>query len=107
MKYGLSDITLEKLNSVFVRHPEIKEVVLYGSRAKGNYREGSDIDITMKGELLTHKICGAVWLEIDDLLLPYMIDLSVFHQIKNPDLVEHIERVGKVLYNSQLIVNSE
>ena len=98
MNYGLSDSTLAKLKGVFARHPEIEEVIIYGSRAKGSYREGSDIDITMKGQGLTSKIHSAVWLEIDDLLLPYMVDLSVFSQIGSPDLTAHIERVGQPLY---------
>ncbi|MDR3329590.1 MAG: nucleotidyltransferase domain-containing protein [Prevotellaceae bacterium] len=98
MTYGLPDATLQKLRSVFAQHPEVEEVLLYGSRAKGTYRPGSDIDITMKGALLTHAIQSKVWLEIDDLLLPCMIDLSILHQIGNPDLVEHINRVGQPLY---------
>ncbi|GHT72537.1 hypothetical protein FACS189456_1300 [Bacteroidia bacterium] len=55
------------------------------------------------GEQLNTDIHGKVWLEIDDLLLPYMIDLSIFHQIRNPDLVEHIERVGKKLYRKEVV----
>jgi uncharacterized protein len=56
MKFGLTENTIEKFNSVFEKYPEIEEVVVYGSRAKGNYREGSDIDITLKGKKLTEKI---------------------------------------------------
>jgi predicted nucleotidyltransferase len=52
MKFGLSNATLEKFHSVFSKYPEIEEVLIYGSRAKGNYREGSDIDITLKGKML-------------------------------------------------------
>lgn len=49
MKYGLDDNYFDKLTSVFPRHPEVESVVLYGSRAKGNYKPFSDIDITLKG----------------------------------------------------------
>ncbi|MCW0484384.1 nucleotidyltransferase domain-containing protein [Gaoshiqia sediminis] len=49
MKFGLSETTISLLCSVFENYPEIEEVIIYGSRAKGNYREGSDIDITLKG----------------------------------------------------------
>ena len=52
MRFGLTDETITKINTVFVKYSEIEEVVLYGSRAKGNYREGSDIDLTLKGDLV-------------------------------------------------------
>jgi predicted nucleotidyltransferase len=96
--FGLCDRDMEKLHSVFVRFPEVEEVVLYGSRAKGNYHNGSDIDITMKGEKLNGDLSSKIAMALDDLLLPYMIDLSIVHQISNPDLLNHINRVGQLLY---------
>lgn len=51
-KLGLSQTTLDKLNSIFLRHKAIKSVLVYGPRAKGNYRPGSDIDLTIKGDVL-------------------------------------------------------
>ena len=71
---------------------------MYGSRAKGNYTAGSDIDITLKGEELDLEQLNKINIDLDDLLLPYTFDLSILHQIANPDLIEHIERVGKVFY---------
>jgi predicted nucleotidyltransferase len=96
--FGLCDSDRGKLHSVFARFPEVEEVVIYGSRAKGNYQKASDIDITMKGEKLNGDIASKVALALDDLLLPYMIDLSIFYQINNPDLANHINRVGQLLY---------
>jgi predicted nucleotidyltransferase len=98
MKYGLTDSTLEKLRSVFARFPEVEKAVLYGSRAKGNYKTGSDIDLTLHGAALTQRLCGVIAEALDDLLLPYSIDLSLFDTLDNADLREHIERVGVVLY---------
>lgn len=98
MRFGLKDTTIEKINSVFAKYPELDKVILYGSRAKGNYRNGSDIDITMIGEKLTLSITNKIELEIDDLLLPYTFDISIMRQISNPDLIEHINRVGQVFY---------
>ncbi|MDR2449915.1 MAG: nucleotidyltransferase domain-containing protein [Prevotellaceae bacterium] len=89
---------MEKLHSVFIRFPGVEEVVLYGSRAKGNCQNGSDIDITMKGEHLDGDMSSKILLALDDLLLPYMIDLSIFRQIDNLDLINHINRVGQLLY---------
>ncbi|GAB7026445.1 nucleotidyltransferase domain-containing protein [Geotalea toluenoxydans] len=98
MRFGLKESTIDRLNHVFAAYPQIKQVIIYGSRAKGNYRIGSDIDLTMVGDDLTHSQLLRIANELDDLLLPYKIDLSLLRQIGNPDLVEHIKRVGKVFY---------
>lgn len=98
MKYGLSEATIEKIGSVFARFPEIEKAVLFGSRAKGNYKNGSDIDLTLYGKQLTHRLSATVAAELDDLLLPYTIDLSIFDELNNARLSEHIERVGVVFY---------
>ncbi len=98
MNFGLKGDTINNINSVFTKFPEIEEVILYGSRAKGNYREGSDIDITLKGELLTDDIRSKVSLDIDNLNTPYLFDISVFHLLESDSLIEHINRVGKQFY---------
>lgn len=74
------------------------KAVLYGSRAKGNFKPGSDIDLTLFGEGPTSTQLGEIDEELDELLLPYQIDLSIFDQIENVKLHEHIERVGVVFY---------
>ncbi|RKU10522.1 hypothetical protein C6501_13620 [Candidatus Poribacteria bacterium] len=99
MKYGLSEQTLQKIHDVFVRYPQVEKVVLYGSRAKGDYKNGSDIDLTLHGgDSLTHTILSKIANDLDDQLLPYTIDLSIFKNIKNPDMVEQIERIGVIFY---------
>ena len=98
MCYGLSEQTVNKIRGIFAAHPSIKKAVLYGSRAKGNYKPGSDIDITLHGDDLTSKELGIIAEELDDLLLPYQIDLSLFRQITHEGLIEHIKRVGVVFH---------
>jgi predicted nucleotidyltransferase len=98
MHFGLDQETIDKINSVFAKYPEIEEVVIYGSRAKGNYREGSDIDITLKGKEVNDRTRADVWLDIDDLNTPYLFDISVFHTLESDSLLEHINRVGKIFY---------
>ncbi len=100
MPYGLKQETVKKINRVFARHKEVEKVILYGSRAKGNYRPGSDIDLTLKGKALSLKQLNKISLELDDLLLPYTFDLSLYHHIKDADMIEHIERVGKLFYQN-------
>jgi predicted nucleotidyltransferase len=101
MKYGLPERTVEKICAVLAKYPEVERAVLYGSRAKGNYKPGSDIDLTLFGANLTRQLCATIDDELDDLLLPYSIDLSVFSELKHPELEAHIERVGKVMYQRE------
>lgn len=95
---GLKDYEIEKIRKVLESFPEVEEALLYGSRAKGNFKEGSDIDISLKGEKLSHTLLNKISLMIDDLLLPYICELSIFNRIEDPDLIAHINRVGKILY---------
>ena len=98
MEFGLNQETIDKINSVFQKHPEIEKVIIYGSRAKGNYRAGSDIDFTLMGNDLEYNIAGRVNSEIDDLNTPYLFDISIFGKLDSSSLKEHISRVGKVFY---------
>lgn len=96
--FGLSDTSIKKLLSVLEKKSSIQKAIIYGSRAIGNFREGSDIDMTLFGESLVEKDLFVLLDEIDDLLLPYTLDLSIYHLLKNEDLKEHINRVGKIFY---------
>jgi predicted nucleotidyltransferase len=98
MNHGLSDKTIAAIRSVLSKYPQIEQAILYGSRAKGNYRNGSDIDLVLVGAALNLSQQFKIELELDDLLLPYKIDLALLHKIQNPDLVEHINRVGMLFY---------
>ena len=101
MLYGLNAETIESINNVFSNHEGIEEVVLYGSRAKGNFQPSSDIDLTLKGDSLSLHDQLKIETELDDLLLPYKIDLSLFHTISNTDLLGLITRVGKIFYKKR------
>ena len=98
MKFGLKEDTIKQINEVFGKYPQIDKAILYGSRAKGNFKKGSDIDLTLIGSGLNLSVINSLLNEIDDLLLPYTFDISILSQISNVDLIEHIERVGKVFY---------
>ena len=98
-RYGLSDKTIEVITAVFARHPEVERVMLYGSRAMGNHRTGSDIDLSLQGgDDLTDLVLYSIVRELDDLPLPYSFDVSVHSMIENEALLQHIRRWGVVLY---------
>ena len=98
MIYGLKDEVVEALCKIFQKYPEVERVILYGSRAKGNFKAASDIDLTFVGSMLDPTILNKISWELDDLLLPYTFDLFIFHHLKNPELLDHIRRVGIVFY---------
>jgi predicted nucleotidyltransferase len=103
-RFGLSASTISRLQSVFAQHPQVQRAVVYGSRAKGNYQPGSDIDLCLfatDGAHIDHRQLAQIFDEIDELLLPYTVDLSVFDQLNHVDLREHITRVGQILYARQ------
>ena len=99
MKYGLKETTIQKICGILARYPQVGKAVLYGSRAKGNYKNGSDIDLTLYGGVdLTMDVLYKITNELDDLLLPYTIDLSIFNDIGDPNVIEHVQRVGVTFY---------
>jgi predicted nucleotidyltransferase len=99
MKYGLPESTIQKICATLRRYPQVEKAILYGSRAKGNYKNGSDIDLTLSGSNLTLNVIYKILDDLDELLLPYTIDLSIFNKIDDPDVIAHIQRVGVTLYD--------
>lgn len=98
MLFGLKQNTILSINSIFESHSSINEVIIYGSRAKGSNKPASDIDLTVKGDSIPMSLLNKISTELDDLLLPYTIDLSIYQHIENQELLNHIQRVGKVFY---------
>lgn len=108
MRFGLDESTIQKIGHVFANYARIEKAVVYGSRAKGNYKNGSDIDLTLMRSTETPADSAIsdsdardiyrILNDIDDLLLPYTIDLCWFDAIQNPQLRAHIERVGRLFY---------
>ena len=98
MIYGLKQTVVNKIQQVLSGHSDVQKAILYGSRAMGSYKPGSDIDLILEGTALTLKQLNNIENELDDLLLPYELDLSIYHQIDNPDLLEHVKRAGVVFY---------
>lgn len=99
MRYGLPETCLKALQNIFSKFASVKEVILYGSRAKGTFREFSDIDITLVGDIKPFDYY-LILQQIDDLLLPYNVDLSIFNRLKNESLKSHIIRCGINIYTT-------
>lgn len=101
MEFGLNDKTLGSIRTVLSTFPEIDQAILYGSRAKGTFKNGSDIDLTLIGNNLNQSILFQLMDKIDDLMLPYSFDISIFEQVSNPEFRAHVNRVGKPIYERE------
>lgn len=97
-KYGLKQEYIDAICDCFNRYSSIKEVILYGSRAKGNHQRGSDIDLIIIDSGMTLQELLQLENRLDDLYLPYKIDISLRRHINNDALLSHIDRVGKLFY---------
>ncbi len=97
--FGLSQATMQKLVHIFSTQQKVQRVVIYGSRAKGNYREGSDIDLVLDAPDISFLEKLNLNTAISESNIPYLVDLSVLHELKHPGLLDHIERIGQVFYS--------
>lgn len=101
MKQALNQRDVDLLTSAFRQFPEIEQVLLFGSRAKGNAAAASDIDLALKGENVTDTTVTRLHAALDDLPLPFFFDVVDYKAIQNKDLIDHIDRVGKVIFAKQ------
>ncbi len=98
-RFGLNHADLDQSRKVFSRYPQVEKAILYGSRAMGTHKTGSDIDLTLCGtDGMTLDILYRIMEDLDNLLLPYTFDLSIFNLIKDQDVISHIHRVGSTFY---------
>ena len=99
MTYGLTDTQLDQIRRVLAETPRLERAVLFGSRAKGTHKPGSDIDLALMGDAFQFADRLRLDNELDDLDLPVFFDLVVYGHISEPALREHIDRVGVTLYS--------
>jgi predicted nucleotidyltransferase len=89
---------VERIQDVLAHHPEVVRAVLFGSRAKGTARLGSDIDLALYGEGIDWRVLGRIEDELDDLLLPYSFSLLHHGTRTDSEVAAHIARVGSPFY---------
>ena len=94
MPYGLNDTNFGQILSVLAMNQQVESAILFGSRAKGTYKPGSDVDIALKGPELKLKDILALQNLLDDFDQPYIFDLILYHTITEPALISHIEKTG-------------
>ena len=95
---GLPESAMAAIQMVLATYPEVEAAILYGSRALGRHRPASDIDLTLTGHAISNATLARIDADLDDLLLPWVIDLSALSAISHPALLDHIQRAGVLLY---------
>lgn len=98
IKFGIKTEDWSAIIQAIKSEEKIQEIVLFGSRAKGNFRTGSDIDVALKGVNITLNDLISISARLDELEMPYKFDLVIFDRIQEPNLTDHIQRVGICLY---------
>ena len=98
--FGLTSEEIKNIRGVFKKYEQITSAIIYGSRAKGNSKPFSDIDLSLKGDNLDLTFQQNLEFDLDDLMLPNKFDISVYDKLTNPEFVDHINRVGHVFYSS-------
>jgi predicted nucleotidyltransferase len=93
---------LELIVEQFKKFPEISEGILFGSRAMGNAKKGSDVDLALKGEGVDEVLITLLGILENEIPLPYHFDLINYHQIKNQELKDHIDCHGKVIWKRDI-----
>jgi len=100
--FGLKDGDIEIIISILKKYPQIEQALIFGSRAKGNFKSGSDVDIVLKGSV--HNIITEIGFSLnEDSLLPYKFDVLDYSTISNQKLIDHINRVGNIFYEKKRI----
>jgi predicted nucleotidyltransferase len=102
MNFGLKEEQIVGIQNILAGFPNVQKAIIFGSRAKGNYMPGSDIDLVLQGDYITQKDIFEITELLYELYLPNTIDLVVYHEIDNPELIAHIQRVGKIIHEKNL-----
>jgi len=99
-EFGLPPATLDAIRRILAEVSAVKKAVIYGSRAKGTHRPGSDIDLSLFGDALDLDTLGQIATRLEESPIPYQVDLSIFELIEHAGLRDHIKRVGQVCYDT-------
>jgi len=105
VRHGLSEKTVGQIAGVLAGFPSVERALLFGSRAKGTHRRGSDIDLALVGESLDWRTIGRIYDTLDDLLLPHRFSLIVYDENTDIAVGEHIVRVGLPLFHRKLFAD--
>jgi type I restriction enzyme R subunit len=97
--FGLPEKLITEIKAVLNRNASVEKAVIFGSRAKGNYKKYSDVDIALFGNI-DEDSAQNIHERLEELESPFMFDVLVFEDIQNEELKQHILRCGKIIYGT-------
>ena len=98
-RFGITEKSYNYIVSYLKTKPEIEAVILFGSRAKGNYKKGSDIDLAIKGKESSPELAIDIESFInEEIPVPYTVDIVDYNSLQKKELKDHIDRVGVLFY---------
>lgn len=101
MRFGLPNKSINQMIQALKEHKEIQKAAIFGSRAMGNYKRGSDVDMVIYGTEITENIVNQLRITLNEKLpLPYYFDIVHYESISSDEFKEHIDTVSKLLYNT-------
>ena len=99
--HGLTDRHIETMRAILATYADhILQVNLFGSRATGNYRPNSDIDLVLHGDVPEEYI-DRLWTLFSESNLPVSVDVKGYDHISYPPFKRHIETVQKCLFTQE------
>jgi predicted nucleotidyltransferase len=107
-KFGLLESDMISITEELSKHESVEKAILFGSRAKGSFRPGSDVDLALKGKNLDFNTISQIsYFLNEETIMPYKFDVVNYHSIQEPELIHYIDRVGIEVFNrkkeSQLV----
>lgn len=103
-KFGLTDRDISTLTEILRKHTTVADVVVFGSRAKGTFKPGSDIDLAVMNDGVNDAEILNIKNDLEESSLPYLVDILNYPKIKTPDLISHITRVGISFYKKEIVI---
>ena len=90
-RFGLTGRDMKTLFNIFEKYPVVKKIFIYGSRATGNYKQGSDIDLAIMNACKEELFICKMKCEIEESSIPFAVDIANYNAIKHCELKDHID----------------
>jgi predicted nucleotidyltransferase len=98
-KFGLTKRDMQTIRDIFLQFPEVEKAFIFGSRAKGNYRPGSDIDLAIMDKGVSNLTIRKLYAAFEEGSLPYRVDPAHFPSLTSPEFIAHIQSAGVPFYD--------
>ena len=97
--FGLRTEDIDKIAAEIETFPEIDQAAIFGSRAKGCHKRGSDVDLAIYGERVTLTTLASLGYRLqEEGPLPYFFDIVDYTHLGSAELKAHIDRVGRTIF---------